>query len=179
MRIPEFALILSARSSGMRCVGKGRKLRRTPLRLDVAVVLKQWSSQPSDETLKADVCTRLPGGRSRNSSSVESAERKQTLFALRHGLGDSFLDHSVGNAVATQTLSHDDDGTRFAPSQIFAESLADIETDERLISAEAAPGSNLFEIVENVFRHTNADGSHRAIFLQSLFHTLIHTHRFF
>src|SRR2546430_17366369 len=91
-------------------------------------------------------------------SSPEKASR-----VLGHRLGDGLFNDRIGNAVTAKTLRHNCNRTAFLPSEIFPERLADVETDEGLITAEPESRRNLLEIVKNVFWHPNAYRSHRTV----------------
>jgi site-specific recombinase XerD len=105
----------------IRCFGKGRKMRCTPLRPDVAAVLKQWLSErigPPDQSvfpssngsrLSADALQRLV------SKYVAIARRtcpslrtkKVTPHTLRHGAAMTLLHRGVDLSVIALWLGHE------------------------------------------------------------------------
>src|SRR5215469_7453772 len=97
----------------------------------------------------------------RRSTSFPSFSDKSRV--LGHRLGNGLFNDRIGNAVTAKTLRHSCNRTAFLPSEIFPERLADVETDEGLITAEPEARRNLLEILKNVFWHPNAYRSHRTV----------------
>jgi len=130
----------------VRCFGKGRKMRRTPLRPDVAAVLKEWLShqggQPDDPVfpssnggrLSADALQRLVA------KHVATARRccpslktkKVKPHTLRHAAAMALLHHGVDLSVIALWLGHESTET----TQIYLH--ADMQLKERAL-AHATP----------------------------------------
>jgi site-specific recombinase XerD len=130
----------------VRCLGKGRKLRCTPLRPDVAAVLKEWMAQqggasidpvfPSSRrgSLSADAMQRLV------SRHVTTARRtcpslsakKVTPHTLRHAAAMALLRRGVDLSVIALWLGHESTET----TQIYLH--ADMQLKERAL-AHATP----------------------------------------
>jgi integrase len=130
----------------IRCLGKGRKMRCTPLRPDVAAVLKEWLSQqgggPDDPVfpssnggrLSADALQRLV------SRHVATARRtcpslmpkKVTPHTLRHAAAMALLRRGVDLSVIALWLGHESTET----TQVYLH--ADMQLKERAL-AHATP----------------------------------------
>ena len=126
----------------VRCLGKGRKLRCTPLRPDVAAVLKQWLSQqpggPDDPLfpasrggpLSADAVQRLV------SRHVQTARRlcpslvakRVTPHTLRHAAAMALLHRGVDLSVIALWLGHESRET----TQIYLH--ADMQLKQRALA---------------------------------------------
>ena len=126
----------------VRCLGKGRKLRCTPLRPDVAAVLKQWLSQqpggPDDPLfpasrggpLSADAVQRLV------SRHVQTARRlcpslvakRVTPHTLRHAAAMALLHRGVDLSVIALWLGHESRET----TQIYLN--ADMQLKQRALA---------------------------------------------
>lgn len=132
----------------VRCLGKGRKMRCTPLRPDVVAVLKAWlryqPGKPDDPVfpssrgghLSADALQRLV---SRNVSiachSCPSLKDKSvTPHTLRHGAAMSLLHHGVDLSVIALWLGHESSET----TQIYLH--ADMRLKERAMAHANASG---------------------------------------
>jgi len=105
----------------VRCLGKGRKTRCTPLRLDIAPVVEAWLSElpPDEDTsvfpssrggrLSADALQRLVTRHSiaarRNCPSL--AEKKVTPHTLRHTAAMDLLRRGVSLTVIALWLGHE------------------------------------------------------------------------
>lgn len=133
-------------SAHVHCFGKGRKLRRTPLRPDVAAVLKEWlaqqSGQPDDPMfpssngghLSADALQRLVA------KHVATARlrcpslkaKKVKPHTLRHAAAMALLRSGVDLSVIALWLGHESTET----TQIYLH--ADMQLKERAL-AHAAP----------------------------------------
>lgn len=130
----------------VRCFGKGRKMRCTPLRPDVATILKEWLSRqeakPDDPMfpssnggrLSADALQRLVTkhvtAASKNCPSL--ASKKVTPHTLRHGAAMAMLRRGVDLSVIALWLGHESTET----TQIYLH--ADIQLKEKAL-AHAAP----------------------------------------
>ena len=132
----------------VRCLGKGRKLRCTPLRPDVTAVLKEWMSrqggQPDDPVFptsrrgppSADALQRLV------SRHVESARKtcpslvakKVTPHTLRHAAAMSLLRSGVDLSVIALWLGHETTET----TQIYLH--ADMQLKERALAHSTPSG---------------------------------------
>lgn len=130
----------------VRCLGKGRKLRCTPLRPDVAAVLKEWMAQqggapvdplfPSSRRgpLSADAMQRLV---SRHVTTARRtcpslAAKKVTPHTLRHAAAMALLRRGVDLSVIALWLGHESTET----TQIYLH--ADMQLKERAL-AHATP----------------------------------------
>jgi integrase/recombinase XerD len=105
----------------VRCLGKGRKNRCTPLRLDVAAHLSEWlSEQPSDPTtpvfptatgnaMSSDALQRMVARHARIAGqSCPSLERKRvTPHTLRHTTAMDLLHRGVDITVIALWLGHE------------------------------------------------------------------------
>src|SRR5882724_11922285 len=94
-------------------------------------------------------------------------EKRLQKLALRC-LSNSLLDDSVRDTMTTKTVRHDCDRIAFDPGKVLAKRLSDVETDKGLITAEPKCRRDLFKAIQNIFRHTDADRSHRARFFEPL-----------
>jgi site-specific recombinase XerD len=143
----------------VRCLGKGRKMRCTPLRPDVAAVLKRWLEQhdgnPDDPVfpssngghLSADALQRLVSrhvatARRRCSSLTSKAVTPHTL---RHGAAMALLRRGVDLSVIALWLGHESTET----TQIYLH--ADMQLKERAL-AHASPS----RVVPDRFRAPDA-----------------------
>jgi site-specific recombinase XerD len=132
----------------VRCLGKGRKMRCTPLRPDVAAVLKEWLSQqggkPDDPVfpssrggrLSADAFQRLV------SRHITTARRtcpslipkKVTPHTLRHAAAMALLHRGVDLSVIALWLGHESTET----TQIYLH--ADMQLKERALAHATSSG---------------------------------------
>lgn len=126
----------------VRCLGKGRKLRCTPLREDVAAVLKQWlSRQPggADDPLfpgsrggplSADAVQRLVSRhvRAARRGCPSLAVKRVTPHTLRHAAAMALLHHGVDLSVIALWLGHESTET----TQIYLH--ADMKLKERALA---------------------------------------------
>src|SRR5262245_18421248 len=71
--------------------------------------------------------------------------------------GDGLLDDRICDPVTTKTVRHDCNRIAFDPGKVFAKRLSDVETDKRLITAEPKCSRDLFKVLQDIFRHTDAD----------------------
>ncbi|KJK13716.1 integrase [Burkholderiaceae bacterium 16] len=132
----------------VRCLGKGRKMRCTPLRPDVVALLKEWlryqPGEPDDPVfpssrggrLSADALQRLV---SRNVAiacrSCPSLKKKSvTPHTLRHAAAMSLLHHGVDLTVIALWLGHESSET----TQIYLH--ADMRLKERALAHANASG---------------------------------------
>lgn len=130
----------------VRCLGKGRKMRCTPLRPDVAAVLKEWLSQrggePSDPVfpssngrhLSADALQRLVSKHvaTARKSCPSLIPKKVRPHTLRHAAAMALLHHGVDLSVIALWLGHESTET----TQIYLH--ADMQLKERAL-AHATP----------------------------------------
>jgi integrase/recombinase XerD len=130
----------------VRCFGKGRKMRCTPLCPDVAVVLKEWLSrqqtQPDDLVfpssnggrLSADALQRLVTKHltTARRSCPSLIAKKVTPHTLRHGAAMALLRRGVDLTVIALWLGHESTET----TQIYLH--ADIQLKEKAL-AHATP----------------------------------------
>jgi len=132
----------------LRCFGKGRKMRCTPLRPDVAAVLKQWlaeqgrgSDKPlfpssSGSRLSADALQRLVAkhvaSASRTCPSLRT--KKVTPHTLRHGAAMALLRRGVDLSVIALWLGHESTET----TQVYLH--ADMKLKERALARTTSSG---------------------------------------
>lgn len=143
----------------VRCIGKGRKMRCTPLLPDVAAVLKEWMSQqdgkPDDpvfpssnrKRLSADALQRLV---SRHVATARQTcpsltAKKVTPHTLRHGAAMALLRRGVDLTVIALWLGHESSET----TQIYLH--ADMQLKEKAL-AHATPSN----VVPDRFRPPDA-----------------------
>ena len=133
----------------VRCLGKGRKSRCTPLRPDVVAILKEWSEQqcgaPEDplfpslsgNRLSADafqrlvarhVATAAPGCPSLKTKHV-------TPHTLRHAAAMALLRRGVSSTVIALWLGHES----IESTQAYLH--ADMEIKERALARTTPPGT--------------------------------------
>lgn len=133
----------------VRCLGKGRKTRCTPLRQDVAVALGQWLSEQGGEptapvfpssrggVLSADALQRLvarhvaSAGRSCPSLTVKTV----TPHTLRHSAAMDLLRRGVGSTVIALWLGHESPET----TQIYVH--ADMRIKEKALAHATSHGA--------------------------------------
>jgi integrase/recombinase XerD len=132
----------------VRCLGKGRKLRCTPLRPDVLAVLKEWLSEqggnPEDSVfpssrggrLSADALQRLVAkhvvGAVRACPSL--SEKSVTPHTLRHTAAMSLLQRGVDLSVIALWLGHESTET----TQIYLH--ADMGLKEKALAHATSSG---------------------------------------
>jgi site-specific recombinase XerD len=126
----------------LRCLGKGRKMRCTPLRPDIAEVLKQWLSEqdgtPGDPVfpssrggpLSADALQRLVARHAATACRAcpSIAGKTVTPHTLRHTAAMSLLRHGVDLTVIALWLGHESTET----TQIYLH--ADMQLKERALA---------------------------------------------
>lgn len=138
----------------VRCLGKGRKERRTPLRRDVAAVFEAWllDGRPSTDAqdpifpsvrggfMSADALQRLVARHVATAATVcpTLAGRKITPHTLRHTAAMDLLRRGVDVTVIALWLGHESIET----TQIYLH--ADMRLKERAL-AHAAPSGNMPE----------------------------------
>jgi integrase len=133
----------------VRCLGKGRKTRCTPLRQDVAVALDQWLSERGGEptapvfpscrggALSADALQRLvarhvaSAGRSCPSLTTKTV----TPHTLRHTAAMDLLRRGVGSTVIALWLGHESPET----TQIYVH--ADMRIKEKALAHATSLGA--------------------------------------
>jgi site-specific recombinase XerD len=132
----------------LRCFGKGRKMRCTPLRPDVAAVLKEWLVEqdggpdkpvfPSlnGSRLSADALQRLVAKHvataSRTCQSLRT--KKVTPHTLRHGAAMALLRRGVDLSVIALWLGHESTET----TQVYLH--ADIKLKEQALARTTSSG---------------------------------------
>ncbi len=132
----------------LRCFGKGRKMRCTPLRPDVAAVLKEWLAEqdrgadkpvfPSlnGSRLSADALQRLVAKHvataSRTCPSLRT--KKVTPHTLRHGAAMTLLRRGVDLSVIALWLGHESTET----TQVYLH--ADIKLKEQALARTTSSG---------------------------------------
>jgi integrase/recombinase XerD len=151
----------------VRCVGKGRKMRCTPLRPDVATALKQWLSQQSGKPedplfpsskggrLSADalqqlVLRHIATARQRCPS---LASKTVTPHTLRHGAAMALLHRGVDLSVIALWLGHESTETTqmylHADMQLKERALAHA-SPSKLVPARFRPRDNLLAFLESL-----------------------------
>lgn len=132
----------------IRCMGKGRKERSTPLRRDTARLLKAWIGDNGDD--KRPLFPSLRGGplsrdalehlvrkhcltASRTCPSI--ASKRVTPHTLRHSTAMDLLHHGVDQAVIALWLGHES----VATTQIYIH--ADMRMKEKALARVAAPAT--------------------------------------
>lgn len=132
----------------VRCLGKGRKMRCTPLRPDVIALLKEWlfrqSGEPGDPVfpssrggrLSADALQRLVSRHVATAcrSCPSLKEKLVTPHTLRHAAAMSLLQHGVDLSVIALWLGHASSET----TQIYLH--ADMKLKERALAHASASG---------------------------------------
>lgn len=126
----------------VRCLGKGRKMRCTPLRPDVIAVLKEWlrrqPGEPGDPVfpssrggqLSADALQRLVSRHAAKAclTCPSLKEKSVTPHTLRHAAAMSLLQHGVDLSVIALWLGHESSET----TQIYLH--ADMRLKERALA---------------------------------------------
>src|ERR1051325_5809652 len=149
------------------CVGKGRKMRCTPLRPDVAAALKQWLSQQSGKPedplfpsskggrLSADalqqlVLRHIATARQRCPSLVS---KTVTPHTLRHGAAMALLHRGVDLSVIALWLGHESTETTqmylHADMQLKERALAHA-SPSKLVPARFRPPDSLLAFLESL-----------------------------
>ena len=132
----------------VRCFGKGRKMRCTPLRPDVAAVLKEWLSRqegkPEDLVfpssnggrMSADALQRLVAKHVATARRTRPSLKGKTVtpHTLRHGAAMALLQRGVDLSVIALWLGHESSET----TQIYLH--ADMRLKEKAL-AHATPSS--------------------------------------
>ena len=134
----------------IRCLGKGRKERSTPLRPDTAKVLQTWikerqgdADQPLFPSMRGDKLSRdalehlvrkhcLTASR----SCPSLAGKNVSLHTLRHSTAMELLHHGVDQSVIALWLGHESVET----TQIYLH--ADMRLKEKALACVAAPTAN-------------------------------------
>lgn len=143
----------------VRCFGKGRKMRCTPLRPDVTAVLKEWLSrqqaEPDDPVfpsskggrLSADALQRLVAKHvaTAGKSCPSFAAKNVTPHTLRHGAAMAMLRRGVDLCVIALWLGHESIET----TQIYLH--ADMQLKEKALAHAAPSGA-----VPDRFRPTDS-----------------------
>ena len=133
----------------LRCTGKGRKHRSTPLRKQTAAVLAAWIKErggaPADPlfpTRRGSPISRGAAGRLVTRHAAVAARRCPSLHAkhitphvLRHSCAMSLLSQGVDTAVIALWLGHE----RVETTQIYVH--ADMSIKERALARTAPPNT--------------------------------------
>ena len=132
----------------IRCMGKGRKERCTPLRRDTAKLLAAWIGNSSDdnrplfpsirdEGLSRDALEHLVRKHCLTASRTcpSLAAKRVTPHTLRHSTAMDLLHHGVDQAVIALWLGHES----VATTQIYIH--ADMRMKEKALARVAAPAS--------------------------------------
>lgn len=151
----------------VRCLGKGRKLRCTPLRPDVAAVLKQWLSQqsggPDDPLfpgsrggpLSADAVQRLVSRhvKAARHTCPSLAVKRVTPHTLRHAAAMALLHRGVDLSVIALWLGHESTETTqrylHADMQLKERALAHA-TSSGIVPERFRPPDPLLAFLENL-----------------------------
>jgi integrase/recombinase XerD len=132
----------------VRCLGKGRKMRCTPLRPDVAAVLKEWLSQqggkPDDPVFPSSYGGRLSADAFQRLVSRHIAIARRTCpslvpktvtpHTLRHAAAMALLRRGVDLSVIALWLGHESTET----TQIYLH--ADMQLKERALAHATSSG---------------------------------------
>lgn len=135
-------------SAHIRCVGKGRKTRATPLRPDVAVVLKDWLTHQTGAPdapvfpsvrggrLSADALQRLVVRHTATARRVcpSLIDKVVTPHTLRHAAAMALLQHGVDLSVIALWLGHESTET----TEIYLHS--DMRLKERALAHATSSG---------------------------------------
>jgi site-specific recombinase XerD len=135
-------------SAHVRCLGKGRKERCTPIRREVAVALKSWIENNGTEQrdlvflsqrgnrLSRDAVERLVAKHVETAAKTCStlAKKHVTPHSLRHTTAVQLLQSGVDRAVIALWLGHESVET----TQIYLD--ADLAMKERALARTAPPG---------------------------------------
>lgn len=151
----------------IRCIGKGRKERCTPIRRETAKLLTTWIGNCSDENrplfpsirgeiLSRDALEHLVRKHclAASNSCPSLAAKRVTPHTLRHSTAMDLLHHGVDQAVIALWLGHES----IATTQIYIH--ADMRTKEKALSRVAAsttssmnryrPDDQLLAFLENL-----------------------------
>ena len=134
----------------VRCLGKGRKMRCTPLRPDVTSVLKEWLSgqagKPEDLVFPSSNGGRMSADALQRLVTKHAATARRTCpslngktvtpHTLRHGAAMALLQHGVDITVIALWLGHESSDT----TQIYLH--ADMRLKERAL-AHASPSQTV------------------------------------
>ena len=149
------------------CFGKGRKMRCTPLRPDVAAVLKEWLSRqagkPEDPVfpssngrrMSADALQRLVAKHVETARRTCPSLKRKTVtpHTLRHGAAMALLQRGVDLSVIALWLGHESSET----TQIYLH--ADMRLKEKALAHATAssavpdrfrPTDSLLAVLENL-----------------------------
>lgn len=132
----------------VRCLGKGRKMRCTPLRPDIAAALKDWLSRQGGKAndpvfpnaqggrLSADAVQRLVARHVAiaRQSCPSLRTKKVTPHTLRHGAAMALLRRGVDLSVIALWLGHESTET----TQIYLH--ADMQLKERALAHATSSG---------------------------------------
>ncbi|MGO9360802.1 MAG: tyrosine-type recombinase/integrase [Xanthobacteraceae bacterium] len=142
--------VVSGVGAHIRCIGKGRKERGTPLRRDTAKVieswLKEWRGDPEQplfpsmrgDKLSRDALEHLVRKHSETAarSCPSLAAKRVSPHTLRHSTAMELLQHGVDQSVIALWLGHESVET----TQIYLH--ADMRLKEQALSRVAAPATS-------------------------------------
>ena len=135
----------------VRCHGKGRKERITPLRRDIRTVISAWLAEhdttgdaplfpgPNGRPLSRDAVRRVVDRHIATAASTcpSLAAKTVTPHTLRHTCAMNLLRHGVDIATIALILGHEDIRTTYS-----AYLHADLTLKERALARTAPPGTN-------------------------------------
>ena len=140
--------VVLGKGAHLRCEGKGRKERCTPLRRDTASLLERWLKQrrgsgddplfPSirGDKLSRDALEHLVRKHNRTAAAAcpSLAGKRVSPHTLRHSTAMELLQHGVDQTVIALWLGHESVET----TQVYIH--ADLRMKEKALSRVAAPG---------------------------------------
>lgn len=140
--------VVLGKGAHLRCEGKGRKERCTPLRRDTASLLERWLKQrrgsgddPLFPSIRGDKLSRdalehlvRKHNRTAAASCPSLAGKRVSPHTLRHSTAMELLQHGVDQTVIALWLGHESVET----TQVYIH--ADLRMKEKALSRVAAPG---------------------------------------
>jgi site-specific recombinase XerD len=140
--------VVLGKGAHLRCEGKGRKERCTPLRRDTARLLERWLKQrrgsgddPLFPSIRGDKLSRdalehlvRKHNRTAAASCPSLAGKRVSPHTLRHSTAMELLQHGVDQTVIALWLGHESVET----TQVYIH--ADLRMKEKALSRVAAPG---------------------------------------
>jgi len=140
--------VVLGKGAHLRCEGKGRKERCTPLRRDTASLLERWLKQrrgsgddPLFPSIQGDKLSRdalehlvRKHNRTAAASCPSLAGKRVSPHTLRHSTAMELLQHGVDQTVIALWLGHESVET----TQVYIH--ADLRMKEKALSRVAAPG---------------------------------------
>ena len=140
--------VVLGKGAHLRCEGKGRKERSTPLRRNTASLLERWLKQrrgsgddPLFPSIRGDKLSRdalehlvRKHNRTAAASCPSLAGKRVSPHTLRHSTAMELLQHGVDQTVIALWLGHESVET----TQVYIH--ADLRMKEKALSRVAAPG---------------------------------------